>query len=124
MLLLNILVHSPAEVSDSNRKFLLTYSWPGNIRELRNALERAVLLSEESVLKLDDLFHVVQSKLENLKPVISDNVKIEVKFNETDLSTLQKLYAEEVTRKLKGNKSKAAKVLGISRPKLDRLLSN
>jgi two-component system, NtrC family, response regulator AlgB len=43
------------QFSDEARKALLTYSWPGNIRELRNAIERAVVLSRGAALRKEDL---------------------------------------------------------------------
>ena len=69
MLLLNILVHSPAEVSDSNRKFLLTYSW-GSIMEkfpkavkLRNSTTTTLrLLQKPDLEKLVEFFQSLPKK--------------------------------------------------------------
>src|SRR5690606_38438470 len=109
-------------------EFLLAYTWPGNVRELRNAIERAVLLSEDNVLRVDD-FEILLQKLplnilekpEHIKfhPGL---IRLDLNFKDTDLNKLSKLYAREVLKKMGGNKSKSAGLLGISRPKLDKLL--
>jgi transcriptional regulator with GAF, ATPase, and Fis domain len=46
---------SVASVGPSARTSLMSYQWPGNIRELENVIERAVLLSRSSILELDDI---------------------------------------------------------------------
>jgi len=110
------------------KEFLLGYTWPGNVRELKNAVERAVLLSDDNVLKLDDftilLKNLPLNLLENEEHIIHhpNLVRLDLSYENTDLLKLSKLYAKEVLRKMKGNKTKSARVLGISRPKLDKLL--
>lgn len=109
-------------IDTKTKEFLMNYSWPGNVRELRNAVERAVLLSENSKLNFADMFPSNKSKVkdvEDKEKIISLNINYE-EFNLNDL-TLK--YVLEVYRKLDKNKSKAAKILGISRPKLDRMLA-
>jgi len=110
------------------KEFLLGYTWPGNVRELKNAVERAVLLSDDNVLKLDDftilLKNLPLNLLEKEEHIIHhpNLVRLDLSYENTDLLKLSKLYAKEVLRKMKGNKTKSARVLGISRPKLDKLL--
>jgi two-component system, NtrC family, response regulator AtoC len=109
-------------------EFMINYSWPGNIRELRNAIERAVLLSEDKTLKLHDFANL----LKNLPLNILEKdehvsfhpnlIRLDLDFKQTSLKRLTELYAREVIKKMKGNKSKSAKILDISRPKLDKLL--
>jgi DNA-binding NtrC family response regulator len=110
-------------------EFMLSYSWPGNIRELRNAIERAVLLSEDNRLRLQDFSML----LKNLPLNVLDKekkisfhphlIRLDLNFEQTTMRKLTKLYAKEVVKKMKGNKSRSAELLGISRPKLDKLLS-
>jgi two-component system response regulator AtoC len=106
------------------KDFILRYSWPGNVRELRNSFERAILLNEEDVLRLNHFSHLYnytpQRKTdEDIPPQF---VKLKFEYENVDLKQIDKLYAIEILKKMNGNKSKTAKQLGISRPKLDILL--
>ena len=106
------------------KDFILKYSWPGNVRELRNSFERAILLNEEDVLRLNHFSHLYnytpQRKTdEDIPP---QYVKLKFEYENVDLKQIDKLYAIEILKKMNGNKSKTAKQLGISRPKLDILL--
>jgi two-component system response regulator AtoC len=106
------------------KDFILKYSWPGNVRELRNSFERAILLNEEDVLRLNHFSHLYnytpQKKTdEDIPP---QYVKLKFEYENVDLKQIDKLYAIEILKKMNGNKSKTAKQLGISRPKLDILL--
>lgn len=112
------------------KEFLLKYTWPGNVRELRNAIERAVLLSEDNILRVSD-FEILLQQLPlnilekqehiNFHPNL---IRLDIDFKGMDLFRLSKLYAKEVLRKMGGNKTKSATVLGVSRPKLDKLLNS
>jgi transcriptional regulator with PAS, ATPase and Fis domain len=110
-------------------EFILTYSWPGNVRELKNAVERAVLLSDVKTLHLKDFSNLLKDIPLNSASV-GDTAKhsqqllrFETDFSKTRLKEFEKVFAKEVFKKMGRNKSKTAKVLGISRPKLDALLS-
>ncbi len=108
--------------------FLMGYPWPGNVRELRNAIERAVLLNENGKLMLQDFSNLRTSVQVNF-PEISENValpdhiiRLDINYGSTGLRKLEIYYAREVLKKIGGNKTQAARLLGISRPKLDTLL--
>lgn len=110
------------------KEFLMNYPWPGNIRELRNSVERAVLLSDENTLRLKLFSNLTQNmdalaqegKLDvNTHP---HYINMEVNYTKTRLDEIEKLYISSVLEKNGGNKSKAAEYLGISRPRLDRIL--
>jgi len=109
-------------------EFMFTYSWPGNIRELRNAIERAVLLTDIKELKLEDFSNLLKNLPLNILErdehiVFHPNlIRLDLSYEKTNLMNLSTLYAKEVVKKMGGNKSKSARVLGISRPKLDKLL--
>jgi len=107
---------------------LMGYPWPGNVRELRNAIERAVLLSEDKKLQLKDFANLINNvthkvDLGSISVEVPPNViRLDVNYGITNLRKLDKQYAREVLLKLGGNKTQTAKLLGISRPKLDTLL--
>ncbi len=108
--------------------FMLGYPWPGNVRELRNAIERAILLSDEDKLKLIDFSNLIKnididsSFTTGSESVPHHIIKMEINYGSTDLKKVEKHYAQEVLQKLGGNKTQTARILGISRPKLDTLL--
>jgi two-component system response regulator AtoC len=110
------------------KDFMYGYPWPGNIRELRNAVERAVLLSEDTTLRLKhfaNLFGNIDTLAQEGKVEVKNlpnYVGLEVNYTKTNLRELEKLYANSVFEKTNNNKSRTAELLGISRPKLDQLL--
>jgi len=93
------------------------YSWPGNVRQLINALERAKILCDDDTITLKDLPREI---LEPTAAVISNGHPHSEKLD--DLAAIQRSKVVEVLRRESGNKSKAARVLGIDRRKLYRLL--
>ena len=116
-------------IERSAREFISHYPWPGNIRELRNAIERAVLLGEGSTIKLKDFSNLlfvdlvksgVPKEEINMLPQF---IRLDLNYMNTGLRKISIIYAKEVLSKTNGNKSQAAKILGISRPRLDALLS-
>jgi two-component system, NtrC family, response regulator HydG len=91
---------------------LMHYSYPGNVRELENIVERAIILEKTSLLTPQSLPQTIKMfQIETIEP---DKIKT--------LEELSKDYAEQVIEILGGNKSKAAEVLGISRTSLWRIL--
>lgn len=85
--------------------FLLKYEWPGNVRQLENAVERAVILTQDSCIKLD---HLRQENL--LAPELAPAGK--------GLRDVEKSHIVNVLAQSGGNLSKAARTLGISRATL------
>jgi DNA-binding NtrC family response regulator len=95
------------ELSDGAMRALQSYPWPGNIRELRNVLERAVLLCDSPVLRERDLhFDIPDEPLPNN----SDHLRT--------LEQMEREYIEQVLSIEGGRVESAAKRLGIPRSSL------
>ena len=92
-------------------KKLASYSWPGNVRELRHAIERAVILSDSSILQAPDFV------LAAPQPAESD-----VSFDSMNLEEVEKHVIRQTLRKHNGNISHAARELGLTRAALYRRL--
>jgi DNA-binding NtrC family response regulator len=116
------------KIDDDARDFIINYSWPGNVRELGNAVERAVLLSEGNNITYKDISYNMKTHTPHNTPGAGESIyspeqiKLNLNFTKTKMNSLAKIYAKEVLEKAKGNKSLTARLLGISRPKLDVLL--
>ena len=96
---------------------LVAYPWPGNVRELRNCIERAVALAQHDKLTVDDL-------PEKIAGHIGSNLFV-TSGDSSDLITLDELerrYVAHILRVVGGNKTMAARVLGLDRKTLYRKL--
>ncbi|MEM8681051.1 MAG: sigma-54 dependent transcriptional regulator [Planctomycetota bacterium] len=90
------------------------YSWPGNVRQLQNAVDRAKILAEDETIRV-----------KNLPPDIVKGVGAMAAprpGTRCDLDTLNKLHIEEMYARHKGNKARTARALGIGRRSLYRLI--
>ncbi len=88
---------------------LVHHAWPGNVRELENAVTRAALLARGGVLAVQDL-GLVAAEASN--PASDD----------LELAAVERHHVRDILDRTDGNKSKAARLLGISRPRLNRIL--
>lgn len=101
-------------IDDEVMTRLTSYGWPGNVRQLQNAIERAKVLAEDNRIELKNLpSAIVDSEPEKLVVAIN---------NEVDLETLNKIHVEETYNRCDKNKTKTARALGINRRSLYRLL--
>ncbi|MGB7325831.1 MAG: sigma 54-interacting transcriptional regulator [Rubripirellula sp.] len=103
-------------ISDAAKMKLRAYSWPGNIRELKNVIERAVVLNRKNVIDEADLALTPAADAASTVS-LADGTAVE-----TTLAQLEQLHIERVLRHTDGNKSRAAQILGIERSTLDRKL--
>jgi DNA-binding NtrC family response regulator len=100
------------ELSQEARTALRAHRWPGNVRELRNALERAVVLSPPGTLRLGPLE----------EPHGRSEAAASVLPFPAPLAEVVRTAAQAMLDLTGGNKSEAARRLGISRPRLQRIL--
>jgi DNA-binding NtrC family response regulator len=94
---------------------LLGYDWPGNIRELENSLSRAAILAQGPAIALEHL-----ALGEAGATPLPDGIEIE--RGELSLEAIERAHVQRVLGELGGNKTRTAQVLGISRPRLDRII--
>jgi DNA-binding NtrC family response regulator len=97
-------------VSEETLARLKKHSWPGNIRELQHAVERAVIMSESHILQPHDFF---LSSMDDDKPE-------SINVGNMNLEETEKILIRKVIDKHGGNISKAAKELGLTRASLYR----
>ena len=100
---------SPAAVD-----LLCAYSWPGNIRELRNLVERMVVLSRGTILDVQDVPSHIREQAQQDQIQMDDNLTVE---------QMEKKMILQALEKTAGNRTKAAEKLGISRRTLHRKLN-
>ena len=86
------------------RAALLQYEWPGNVRELRNVLERAAILCEGDRIDVEPFAPAIGAK--------------SLRNDTTDLSVVERTTVAKVLHECRGNKTKAARRLGLSRTQL------
>jgi two-component system response regulator HydG len=101
-------------LSPEVRAALRAHGWPGNVRELRNAIERALVLSPPGTLRVEELGLN--------RAFAAEQVKEEGLPFPADLATIIRSSVVLMLKRCGGNKSEAARRLGISRPRLQRLL--
>jgi two-component system, NtrC family, response regulator AtoC len=110
--------HISPEVLD----IFMQYSWPGNVRELENTIERAVIFSVHPIILPEDLPQklldaIPEKKLDDLVrryPVLTEKL--------LSLKDVERNYVLKVLQETRGNKKKAAEILGIDRTTLYRIL--
>jgi transcriptional regulator with PAS, ATPase and Fis domain len=92
-------------IEDEAKSSLLHYCWPGNVRELKNVLERGMTFAEHGKIQMEDLPDYLLKTMPEKKPALAISL-----VENAELEAIRKALDE-----MKGNKAKAAKMLGISR---------
>ena len=101
------------KISEGAMTRMTKHPWPGNIRELQHSLERAIILSNSSVLQPEDFNFAVSTPRE------SDQ---QINLDQFNLDEVEKLLIRKVLKKYNGNITQAAAELGLTRSSLYRRL--
>jgi len=103
------------KIDKNTEKILLDYSWPGNVRELKNVIERSIILCNDETLTSEYLPMELQ---EDKTPVSGQS------FGKVSLQEMEKQHILHILKSTKGNKSKASRILNISRSTLREKLKS
>ncbi len=109
-------------IADDALRLLRRYEWPGNVRELRNVIERAMILCSGDLINVGDLPAEIVSAEPSMAfaanvvpiPPVSEGVDMEAM-----VAGLKKRMILEALAQTQGNKSRAARLLGVSRDQLN-----
>jgi DNA-binding NtrC family response regulator len=103
---------SEPRFSGEARELLLMHRWPGNIRELQNAIERALILADRELIFAEHLGVVVPTAVTGTSgPAAEERPTPLIQ----PLAEVEKQFIVEALRRAKGNKSRTAAALGLSR---------
>jgi len=122
-------------ISDEALQLMLAYSWQGNIRELRNAMERAILLNRTGTITAEDLPPGISVRLTpgagelqgtsvNGAPAGAQQPPDALFPMSNAVEAAERRAIREALRQANNVKSKAAELLGVSRPTLDKKLQD
>jgi DNA-binding NtrC family response regulator len=106
-------------IDEKARAALYAFDWPGNIRQLRNCIESAVVMCEGTVIKLEDLPPGIAQGAHTQAKTAPDAITIPAS---STMAQAEKIIIQETLAHNGGNKSKTADVLGIGRKTLHRKL--
>ncbi len=118
-LLINHFLGKDHELDDDARQALIAHSWPGNIRQLINTLERAKVLADDGHITISDLPEEFRHKN---KQDHAGRLPTTQLPKVGSLIALERKHITEVLRREDGNKSKAARSLGVERRKRYRMM--
>jgi len=123
-------------ISEEAKDMVLAYNWPGNVRELENIIKRVLVLSSDSIITRDTLIEAapqiegrVKKDRASLDHIITNELKYLLNSAEGDnsgriyeavIKRVEKPLIESVLSITKGNKKKAAQILGINRNTLSK----
>jgi transcriptional regulator with PAS, ATPase and Fis domain len=105
------------KIADDAMVHLWEYDWPGNVRELENLVERMVVLSEDGVIRVDNLPANIRSFISEKKIPRPTLTEEGIDLNRA-VEEFEYRLIDEALRRTKGNKQAAARLLGLKRTTL------
>ena len=109
----------PKRVTPRAMSALRRYEWPGNVRQLENCLLRTFVLREGDLIDIEDLPLEISDS--SLPP---SNIRVEIQEDGISLEEIVMEYIRTALRQSRGNQTKAAELLGISRRQLQNRMQN
>jgi DNA-binding NtrC family response regulator len=115
------------KITDEARRALQACQWPGNVRQLKNAVERAQILADDHLITIDDLPSEVASPsvgtgTQSAGAAAADSIVGQPLSGTPRLEDVERSHIVEILKRENGNKARTARILGIHRRKLYRLL--
>jgi DNA-binding NtrC family response regulator len=99
-------------IDEEAMDIFIKYTWPGNVRELENAIENAVVMTENTIIKAEDLPFYIKNSHKNIS--LPDFSQLEGMNYRIQLEHADKMIIKKALEESKGNKTHAAKRLGFS----------
>jgi two-component system response regulator HydG len=104
-------------VTQEARRRLFAYDWPGNVRQLRNAIESMVVVDFDELLDVDDLPEEMTERDEVAEPTAGATL---ARLVGKPMAEVERLFIAETLQAASGNREEAAKMLGIGERTLYR----
>ncbi|WP_442891739.1 helix-turn-helix domain-containing protein [Dissulfurispira sp.] len=105
-------------MSKDAEDMLIKYKWEGNVRELENVMERAITISDDDVVGIEDL----PDEITNYKEQLPETINLYP--SGMTLFDVERMHIQNVLNSTGGNKSRAARMLGIDYSTLRRKLKS
>jgi two-component system response regulator AtoC len=93
---------------------LINYPWPGNVRELENVIERTMVLTEQSEIHVEEL----PEEIKGAQAVVHDIWTSKSMSIKANTAAMEKILIQKALEETKSNRTRAARILGISHPTL------